>query len=180
MQSMGGQGVYKDRYCRNMSGITYYHILGISSDATDDEIAAAFRRKVKQWHPDICRHPDAEERMREINKAAEVLCDPERRARYDRAYIRKDISDIREPGYAPTGKTTPRKQGWSFWGFVQSAGSFPFRISRGTLIYAATGCAAFLIFAICDPCLTYAEASAATGYELSVMEAHARVGLPFP
>lgn len=39
---------------------------------------------------------------------------------------------------------------------------------------------ALLIFAICDPCLTYAEASAATGYELSVMEAHARVGLPFP
>lgn len=37
-----------------------------------------------------------------------------------------------------------------------------------------------LIFAVCDPCLTYAEATATTGYELSVMEAHARVGLPFP
>lgn len=65
--------------------ITYYHILGVSSDAAEDEIIAAFRMKVKQWHPDVSSHPDAEERMREINKAAEVLCDPERRKRYDRA-----------------------------------------------------------------------------------------------
>lgn len=36
-----------------------------------------------------------------------------------------------------------------------------------------------LIFEICTPCLEYAEAAATTGYELSVMEAHARVGLPF-
>lgn len=129
-----------------MSGITYYHILGISSDATDDEVAAAFRRKVKQWHPDICRHPDAEERMREINKAAGVLCDPERRARYDRALGKKDIPDIREPGSAPSGHNVPRGQGWSFRGFFRAAGSFPFRIRKGALVYAATGCAALLIF----------------------------------
>jgi hypothetical protein len=39
---------------------------------------------------------------------------------------------------------------------------------------------ALLIFEICTPCLEYAEAAAATGHELSVMEAHMRVGLPFP
>jgi tetratricopeptide (TPR) repeat protein len=72
-----------------MKRITFYHILGVSSDATADEIAAAFRKKVKLWHPDVSHHPDAEERMREINKAAEILCDPERRLRYDRALAGK-------------------------------------------------------------------------------------------
>ena len=72
-----------------MARITYYHILGVSSDATEEEIASAFRRKVKQWHPDISHHPDAEVRMREINEAAEVLCDPVRRRRYDRALTGK-------------------------------------------------------------------------------------------
>ncbi|UXA11808.1 hypothetical protein KXD97_28250 [Mycobacterium sp. SMC-8] len=40
--------------------------------------------------------------------------------------------------------------------------------------------AILLLFEVCGPCMTYAEAAAATGYEMSVMEAHARVGLPFP
>lgn len=72
-----------------MDRITYYHILGVSSDAPDDEILAAFRRRVREWHPDVCTHPDAEERMREINEAAETLCDPERRRRYDLALAGK-------------------------------------------------------------------------------------------
>lgn len=75
-----------------MDRITYYHVLGVSSDASDDEILAAFRRRVKEWHPDICDHSDAEERMREINRAAEVLCDPERRKRYDLALAGKITS----------------------------------------------------------------------------------------
>lgn len=72
-----------------MAIITYYHILGIKSNATVDEIAAAYRRKIKEWHPDVCRHPDAEEKMREANEAAEVLLDPCRRKKYDASFARE-------------------------------------------------------------------------------------------
>ena len=69
--------------------ITYYHILGVRDTATRGEIAAAYRKKIKQWHPDICRHPDAEERMREVNEAAEVLLDIKLRKEYDTSLARE-------------------------------------------------------------------------------------------
>jgi tetratricopeptide (TPR) repeat protein len=71
-----------------MTIVTLYHILGVSSDATTKEIVIAFRRRVKQWHPDVCHYPDAEERMREINEAAEILCNPILRTKYDEALAR--------------------------------------------------------------------------------------------
>jgi len=76
--------------------ITYYHILGVSDDATTEEIAAAFRKKAKQWHPDVCRLPDAEERMKEINKAAEILCDVRRRKKYDESLTRATFSEQKD------------------------------------------------------------------------------------
>jgi molecular chaperone DnaJ len=63
----------------------YYDILGVDRNATQDEIKRAYRRLAKKYHPD--RNPDnkqAEEKLKEINKAYEVLKDPEKRANYDR------------------------------------------------------------------------------------------------
>ena len=71
--------------------ITHYQILGVKDDATAEEIAAAYRKKIKQWHPDICRLPEAEEKMRDLNKAAEVLLDPARRKDYD-IFLAKESS----------------------------------------------------------------------------------------
>jgi len=63
----------------------YYAILGVSRDATQEEIKQAYRRLVKEWHPDL--HPEnrkeAEERFKEIQEAYEVLSDPEKRRQYD-------------------------------------------------------------------------------------------------
>jgi tetratricopeptide (TPR) repeat protein len=75
--------------------ITYYHILGVKDDATVDEIAAAYRKKIKQWHPDVCRHPEAEEKMKELNKAAELLLDPVRRKDYD-TFLAHELSLFRK------------------------------------------------------------------------------------
>jgi hypothetical protein len=63
----------------------YYEILQVHPKAEPEVIEAAYRRLVRLYHPDVSRLPDAEERMREINVAYEVLSDPQRRHAYDAA-----------------------------------------------------------------------------------------------
>lgn len=62
----------------------YYEVLGIPKTATEAEIKSAFRKQAKTCHPDL--HPgdqEAEARFKELNEAAEVLCDADKRAKYD-------------------------------------------------------------------------------------------------
>ncbi|QBD79310.1 molecular chaperone DnaJ [Ktedonosporobacter rubrisoli] len=62
----------------------YYEVLGVSRNATDDDVKKAFRRLAKQYHPDTNKEQGAEARFIEINEAYEVLSDPQKRAAYDR------------------------------------------------------------------------------------------------
>jgi molecular chaperone DnaJ len=62
----------------------YYETLGISRDVDKEEIKRAYRRLARKYHPDVNKEPGAEERFKEINRAYEVLSEPEMRARYDR------------------------------------------------------------------------------------------------
>jgi molecular chaperone DnaJ len=61
----------------------YYEILGVSRDASDEEIKRAFRRAAQQHHPDVDRSHGAEERFKELNEAYRVLGDRQRRTAYD-------------------------------------------------------------------------------------------------
>jgi curved DNA-binding protein len=62
----------------------YYEALGVSRDATPDQIQQAFRTLARKYHPDVNKDPNAEDRFKEINEAYHVLTDPETRKRYDR------------------------------------------------------------------------------------------------
>lgn len=62
----------------------YYEILGISRNASEDDLKSAFRKLARQYHPDVSQDPDAEEKFKEINEAYAVLSDGEKRAAYDR------------------------------------------------------------------------------------------------
>ncbi|HZU10064.1 MAG TPA: molecular chaperone DnaJ [Pseudacidobacterium sp.] len=69
----------------NVTKADYYEILGVSRDASEQELKAAYRKLAMKYHPD--RNPgnkEAEEKFKECSEAYQVLTDPQKRAAYDR------------------------------------------------------------------------------------------------
>jgi curved DNA-binding protein len=87
----------------------YYKTLGVSENATEDEIKSAFRKLAKKYHPDVCPNDkSAEAKFKQVNEAYEVLGDKQRRQEYDD--LRKHVGsadranfDPSKYGYAPRG-----------------------------------------------------------------------------
>ncbi len=62
----------------------YYEILGVARTATPEEIRTAFRKKAREYHPDVAKDKvKGAEKFKEVNEAYEVLSDPAKRAKYD-------------------------------------------------------------------------------------------------
>lgn len=60
-----------------------YEVLGISKDATEKDIKSAYKKLAKKYHPDLNKTAEAEAKMKEINKAYEILSDQKKREMYD-------------------------------------------------------------------------------------------------
>ena len=61
----------------------FYDTLGVSRDASEEEIEEAYRQAVRRYHPDVSDDPDAEEKFKKAKKAKEILTDEEKRQMYD-------------------------------------------------------------------------------------------------
>ena len=90
-----------------MNNTEYYDRLGVSKDASQDEIKRAYRKMSKKYHPDINKEPGAEEKYTEGQEAYETLRDDQKRAAYDQ--------------YGPDGANGLGGQG-GFGGFDGGAG----------------------------------------------------------
>ena len=66
-----------------MADTDFYEILGVSRDATPEEIQRAYRKLAREFHPDVNKDPSAEDKFKEVSEAYDVLSDPQMRKRYD-------------------------------------------------------------------------------------------------
>jgi curved DNA-binding protein len=91
----------------------YYAVLGVEPTADDKAIKTAYRKLAREYHPDVSKHPDAENRFKEVAEAYEVLHNTEKRAEYD------ELRQARSRGHRAGGT-----QGDGFGGYAQSDQDF--------------------------------------------------------
>jgi molecular chaperone DnaJ len=84
----------------------YYDVLGVTKNASEEEIKKAFRKLAFQYHPDHNKDQGAEEKFKEIKEAYDILSDPQKRASYDR------FGHAGSPGFGGRGF-----EGFDFGGF---------------------------------------------------------------
>lgn len=105
----------------------YYEVLGVSKNATQDEIKAAYRKMAKKYHPDINQgDKTAEEMFKKINEAYTVLSDAEQRRRYDGGFYdsRYGNTGYGQGGYGSATGTDgydPFEDFWRQWAQAQAS-----------------------------------------------------------
>ncbi|MFH0868408.1 MAG: molecular chaperone DnaJ [Candidatus Woesearchaeota archaeon] len=87
----------------------YYKILGVDKNATKEEIKKAYKNLAKKYHPDLNKKEDGDEKFKEINEAAAVLADDQKRTQYDE--------------YGTTADQFKGFEGFDFSDFMSDTGS---------------------------------------------------------
>jgi curved DNA-binding protein len=97
----------------------YYRVLGVSPQATDEEIKKAFRTQARKYHPDVAKDKKtAEEKFKEINEANEVLSHPDSRRKYDQLGANwKTGGESRPPPGRAGGRSAGRGAGGDEYDF---------------------------------------------------------------
>jgi DnaJ-class molecular chaperone len=88
----------------------WYAVLGVARNASAGEIKLAHRRLARILHPDVNREDRAHERMSLVNRARDILSDPERRAEFDRSGVSRAEVRAREP--RPYTPAPPDPRDW--------------------------------------------------------------------
>ncbi len=97
----------------------YYKTMGVTQDATPDDIKRAHRKLARKYHPDVSKEKNAEAQFKELAEAYEVLRDPERRAAYDQVGANQQAGQQFRPppewgGQRPDGAGFEGRQGADF------------------------------------------------------------------
>jgi curved DNA-binding protein len=93
----------------------FYETLGVSRDASAEDLQRAYRKLARTYHPDVNKDPGAEDRFKEVSEAYEVLSDPDKRRRYD--------------AFGPDFRQVPPDVDPDTWARARAGG--PRRASRG-------------------------------------------------
>jgi len=102
----------------------YYQTLGVSKNASADEIKTAYRKLAKQYHPDVNKEKGAEEKFKEVSEAYQILTDPKKKQAYDQYR-----SAAFEPGAGfPSGSGGGRWQNYEGGDFGFGGFKDPFEI----------------------------------------------------
>ena len=107
-----------------MADRDFYDVLGVTRDASPEEIQRAYRKLARQYHPDVNKDPAAEDRFKDVAEAYDVLSDPDTRSRYD--------------AFGPQFRQVPPDVDAETWARAQAGGARR-GPARGTTTWSTTG-----------------------------------------
>nr|CAG4640775.1 EOG090X049L [Eulimnadia texana] len=106
-----------------------YAVLGVSRRSSSQDIRKAYKKLAKEWHPDKNKSPEAESKFVEVNKAYELLSDPERKKYYDQKGIFEDTPNFRKTNqYPEDDHNDPFSEFASFFGSGNKGFKFQFQM----------------------------------------------------